>query len=344
MRILVTGGAGFIGSNFIRHFLNARPDGEIVNFDKLTYAGNLHNLTECSTEPRYRFIQGDIADSQAILAALRTGFDGVVNFAAETHVDRGFENPTPFLRTNVLGTQCLLESAYRCNLSRFIHISTDEVYGPTPAGTSFPESTLLNPRNLYAASKAAADHLVSAFGHTHGLSTCILRSTNNYGPYQYPEKLIPLVIANANEDRQVPIYGQGLQERDWLFVDDFCRAIIMALDSAPSGSLYNVSSGESQPNLTTARAILRELGKPESLIGFVEDRPGHDKRYSLVSAKIGRELGWTPRVSFEQGLALTVRWYLDNTEWLEKTRSGEYLQYYERHYLRRAETLRRFNS
>jgi dTDP-glucose 4,6-dehydratase len=340
VKVLVTGGAGFIGSNFIRHLLRTRAEVEIINFDKLTYAGNPESLADIASDARYSFVRGDIADKNAVEQAFQTGLDAVINFAAETHVDRSIEDASPFLQTNILGTQCLLEAARRFRLPRFIHISTDEVYGSAPTGENFTEETHLDPRSPYAASKASADHFVSAYANTYGVSAVILRCTNNYGPYQFPEKLIPLMIANAREDKQLPIYGDGLQERDWLFVEDYCAAIALALEKAKPGTIYNVSAGKPQPNLKIVRTILQHLGKPESLIRYVQDRPGHDRRYALDSSKIQRELGWTPQVSFEDGIRRTIDWYKANAPWLENARSGEYLKYYERHYVNRTETFK----
>lgn len=340
MKVLVTGGAGFIGSNFIRYILTAIADIKIINFDKLTYAGNPESLADVASDARYSLVRGDISDASSVEGVFQSGIDAVVNFAAETHVDRSIEDASPFLRTNILGTQCLLEAARRARLPRFIHISTDEVYGSAPAGESFTEETHLDPRSPYAASKASADHFVSAYANTYGISAVVLRCTNNYGPFQFPEKLIPLMIANAREDKQLPIYGDGMQERDWLFVEDYCRAIALALEHAKAGSIYNVSAGSPQPNLKIVRTILTHLGKPDSLIKYVKDRPGHDRRYALDSSKIQRELGWKPQVSLEDGMRRTIDWYIQNTAWLEHARSGEYLKYYERHYARRSETFK----
>ena len=340
LKVLVTGGAGFIGSNFVRLLLSARRDVEIVNFDKLTYAGNPESLADIAQDPRYRFIRGDITDRNAVGEVFSRGFDAVVHFAAETHVDRSIEDASPFLTTNILGTQCLLEAARDFRDLRFIHISTDEVYGSAPAGVNFKEETPLDPRSPYAASKASAEHFVAAYANTFGISAVILRCTNNFGPFQFPEKLIPLMIANASENKPLPIYGDGLQERDWLFVEDYCRAITLAIEHARPGSVYNVSSGISQPNLKIVRTILQVLGKPESLIQYVKDRPGHDRRYALDSSKFERELGWRPQVSFQDGVRKTIEWYQANSEWLDHARSGEYRNYYERHYHRRSETFR----
>jgi dTDP-glucose 4,6-dehydratase len=338
LKVLVTGGAGFIGSNFVRFLLNARRDIEIVNFDKLTYAGNPESLADVAHDPRYQFILGDITDQNAVDELFRQGLDAVIHFAAETHVDRSIEDSSPFLTTNIFGTKCLLEAARSFPKTQFIHISTDEVYGSAPAGAAFREESPLDPRSPYAASKASAEHFVTAYGNTYGISSVILRCTNNFGPFQFPEKLIPLMIANASEGKPLPIYGDGLQERDWLYVEDYCRAIALALEKAKPGSIYNVSSGVSQPNLKIVRTILQFLGKPDSLIQYVQDRPGHDRRYALDSSKIRSELGWSPLVSFEDGIRKTIEWYSFNSEWLDHARSGEYRNYYERHYDRRSET------
>ncbi|HEY4978726.1 MAG TPA: dTDP-glucose 4,6-dehydratase [Candidatus Acidoferrum sp.] len=340
MKVLVTGGAGFIGSNFVRHLLKSRQDVKLTNFDKLTYAGNPESLADIANDSRYEFVRGDIANAVDVNATLEQGFDAVVNFAAETHVDRSIEDASPFLTTNILGTQCLLEAARRLRLPRFIHISTDEVYGSAPAGVSFTEEATLDPRSPYAASKASADHFVAAYANTYGVSAVILRCTNNFGPYQFPEKLIPLIIANAREDKPLPIYGDGMQERDWLFVEDYCHAIALALEKAKAGSVYNVSAGAPQPNLKIVRTILQHLGKPESLMKYVKDRPGHDRRYALDSSKIQRDLGWLPKVNFEDGIRRTIDWYQANSAWLDHARSGEYRNYYDRHYTNRAETFR----
>jgi dTDP-glucose 4,6-dehydratase len=340
MKILVTGGAGFIGSNFIRYLLETRKDVEILNFDKLTYAGNPESLSDFDEDPRYQFVRGCIADQSSVDAVFEKRFDAVVNFAAETHVDRSIEDASPFLRTNILGTHCLLEAARRFRVPRFIQISTDEVYGSAPAGASFSEETLLDPRSPYAASKASADHFVTAYANTYGVSAIILRCTNNYGPFQFPEKLIPLMIANAQEDKPLPIYGDGMQERDWLFVADYCRAIDLVVEAGKIGQVYNVSAGTPQPNLRIVKTILQHLGKPESLMLYVKDRPGHDRRYALDSAKIRHELGWQPRVSFEDGIRRTIDWYRSHSSWLDHARSGEYRNYYDRHYTHRAETFK----
>lgn len=341
LKVLVTGGAGFIGSNFIRHVLTVRDDIHIVNFDKLTYAGNPESLCDLASHPRYDFVRGDVSVTSDVTEVFKRRFDALVNFAAETHVDRSIEDASPFLRTNIVGTQCLLEAARAAKLSRFVHISTDEVYGSAPKAVSFTEDTILDPRSPYAASKASADHFVAAYANTYGVSALILRCTNNYGPFQFPEKLIPLMIANAQDDQTLPIYGDGMQERDWLYVEDYCRAILLSLEKGKTGEVYNVSAGTPQPNLTIVKTILKHLGKPESLMQYVKDRPGHDRRYALDSSKIQRELGWRPQVSFEDGILRTINWYRSNSLWLEHARSGEYRNYYDRHYTKRAETFSR---
>jgi dTDP-glucose 4,6-dehydratase len=341
LKLLVTGGAGFIGSNFIRHAFHTRRDIHIVNLDKLTYAGNPESLSDLASDSRYHFVLGDIADPALVADLFHRGFDAAINFAAETHVDRSIDDPSPFLRTNVAGTQCLLAAAHAAKLPRFIHISTDEVYGSAPAGASFTEETILDPRSPYAASKASADHFVSAYANTYGVSAIILRCTNNYGPFQFPEKLVPLMIANAQENKALPIYGDGMQERDWLFVEDYCRAILLALENGRAGEVYNVSAGAPQPNLTIVKTILKHLGKPDTLMQYVKDRPGHDRRYALDSSKIQRELGWRPQVLFADGIRRTIDWYSSNPSWLEHARSGEYRNYYDRHYTNRSETFSR---
>jgi len=338
MKILVTGGAGFIGSNFIRHMLLECNDVEIVNFDKLTYSGNLENLADLAENSRYQFVRGDITDATSVAEVMAQGLDAIVNFAAETHVDRSIENAAPFLHSNVMGTLTVLEAVRKFRIKLFIQISTDEVYGSAGANDSFTEDQILDPRSPYSASKAAADHLVNAYAHTYGMAAITLRCTNNYGPYQFPEKLIPLMIANALEGKPLPVYGDGMQERDWLYVEDYCRAIACVLKTGKPGEVYNVSSGTPTANLVVIKTILKMLGKPESLIQFVTDRPGHDRRYSLDSSKLRRELGWKPEVIFEEGIGRTVDWYRKNQLWLQRARSGEYRNYYERHYTRREET------
>jgi dTDP-glucose 4,6-dehydratase len=331
MRLFVTGGAGFIGSNFIRHLLANHADCRIVNFDKLTYAGNLDNLGDVHSQPNYTFIRGDICVREALDAAIG-GSDAVINFAAESHVDRSIERAADFINTNVAGTQTLLDAARQARVGRFVQISTDEVMGSCSDGGYFTESTPMQPNSPYAASKAAAEHLVRAAHVTFGLDVVITRASNNYGPYQFPEKLIPLMIANALEGKELPVYGDGLNVRDWLYVDDCCRAIESVLHNGRSGEVYNIGSRAEKTNLDVVHVLLNLLGKPHSLIKFVTDRLGHDRRYATDPAKIERELGWHPRETFESGIEKTVRWYRDNADWVARTRSGEYAQYYERMY------------
>jgi dTDP-glucose 4,6-dehydratase len=332
MRLLVTGGCGFIGSNFIRLILSERPDVQVVNLDALTYAGNPENLQDVEGNPRYRFVHGSIVDGDLVDRLAAEGVDAVVNFAAESHVDRSLYGPVEFVRTNLQGTAALLEAARRHGVRRFVQISTDEVYGSLPPEGRFTEETPLHPNNPYAATKAAADLMAGAYAHTFGVETVITRSSNNYGPRQHPEKLIPLCIANALEDRELPVYGDGLQVRDWLYVEDHCRGVWAALERGRPGEVYNFGGGDERPNLEVVRAILRLLDKPESLIRFVQDRPGHDRRYAIDFSKARRDLGWSPRVPFEEGLAATVAWYRENPGWVARARGSEYRRYYERHY------------
>jgi dTDP-glucose 4,6-dehydratase len=334
MRLFITGGAGFIGSNFIRHLLAAHTDYEIINFDKLTYAGNLDNLRDVSDGENYSFVRGDIRDRDALDGSIR-GADAVINFAAESHVDRSIERATDFIETNVVGTQILLDAARAARVSRFVQISTDEVMGSCEEGGRFTESSPLRPNSPYAASKAAAEHLARAAHVTFGLDVVITRASNNYGPYQFPEKLIPLMITNALEDKELPVYGDGLNVRDWLYVEDCCRAIYAALERGRSGEVYNIGSRAEKTNLEVVRAMLDLLGKPHSLIKYVADRPGHDRRYATDPIKIETELGWKPRETFESGIGKTVEWYRENREWTTRARSGAYLDYYERMYGRR---------
>jgi dTDP-glucose 4,6-dehydratase len=332
MRILITGGCGFIGSNFIRRMLRKGSRYEIVNLDKLTYCGNPENLRGVDVHPLYKFVHGDIADAKAVQRTLRGGFDAIINFAAETHVDRSIHDAAPFLKSNILGTHALLEGARKYAVPLFVQISTDEVYGSAPKNVSFKETDPLSPGSPYSASKCAADHLVHAYANTFGLRAIILRCTNNYGPYQFPEKFIPLAIANALEDRPIPVYGDGQQERDWLFVGDYCAAIETALERGEFGAIYNVAAGQQRTNLDVLHAILRLLGKDESLIQFVQDRPGHDRRYCIDNAKIRRELKWRPETAFENGIEKTILWYVEHRDWVESVRSGAYRDYYDLHY------------
>ena len=339
MKILVSGGAGFIGSNFIRLILRTHPDTSILNFDKLTYAGNCENLTEVESNPNYKFHRGDICDAELVEGLLRTPVDAIVHFAAESHVDRSIADAREFIRTNVQGTYTLLDAARRQHVPRFLHVSTDEVYGSLHAGESADEQSLVQPNSPYAASKAASDLIVRSFWQTYRYPVMITRSSNNYGPNQCPEKLIPLMITNALEGKKLPVYGDGLNERDWIFVEDHCRALHRVLQSGRPGETYNIGFGEPVKNLEIVRSLLRVLEKPESLIEFVADRPGHDRRYALTTAKITGELGWTPAVGLQEGLARTVDWYCKNSEWVRKTKSGEYRNYYEKFYENRNASL-----
>ncbi len=335
-RILVTGGAGFIGSNFVRMVLSEHPDCLIVNLDKLTYAGNLENLCEFLEHPNHKFVKGDICDGvlvEKIIDEYR--IEAIVNFAAESHVDRSITEPKVFIDTNIAGTLTLLESARDKKLERFVQISTDEVYGALGAEGKFTEQTPLSPNSPYSASKAAADHLVKAFGHTWGVRYNITRCSNNYGPYQFPEKLIPLMISNALHDKELPVYGDGLYVRDWLHVCDHCTAVWQVLQKAPPGETYNIGGCNEKANLEVVGLILSRLGKPRSLIRHVTDRPGHDRRYAIDASKIIRSLGWKPSVSFEEGLNKTIDWYLHNEDWLRNVVSGDYQQYYDSMYANR---------
>jgi dTDP-glucose 4,6-dehydratase len=334
--LMVTGGCGFIGSNFVRHLLGTDPDVTVLNFDKLTYAGNLQNLADLAGHPRYRFVHGDIADRDAVHKALARGVDVLVHFAAESHVDRSIQDSGPFVRTNVLGTQVLLDAARAAKVSKFVHVSTDEVYGSLGPTGAFTEETPLAPNSPYAASKAAADLLVRSYVHTFGLPAVITRCSNNYGPYQFPEKLIPLFISNLLRDEPVPVYGDGLNVRDWIHVRDHCAAIDLVWRKGRAGEVYNVGGRCERTNLELTHALLEAVGKPPSLIRYVPDRPGHDRRYAIDCGKIERELGWRPAVPFEQGLRDTVRWYREHADWVAGIRTGEYLKYYERQYGRSA--------
>lgn len=334
LKLFVTGGAGFIGSAFIRLALEELPGCEITNFDALTYAGNHDNLIGLDPE-RHRFVRGDICGRAAVARALSDETDALFNFAAETHVDRSIISAEEFLHANIVGTQVLLDVALERKVKRFVHISTDEVMGSLPEEDEtafFTEDSPLDPKNPYAATKAAAEHLVSAAQHTHGLDTIITRCGNNYGPRQFPEKLIPLVIANALDDEPIPVYGDGGNIRDWIYVEDHCRALLLAAQRGASGSRYNIGARNERRNLDVVRSILKALGKPDSLIRFVTDRPGHDRRYAIDPMKVERELGWRPRETWESGIAKTIRWYEENKLWIERARSGAYRDYYARQY------------
>lgn len=333
--ILLTGGAGFIGSNFVHMLLEQRPDWRLVNLDALTYAGNLQNLAAAEGNPAHVFVKGTITSPEDVDRALDACGDlpiSVVHMAAESHVDRSIQSGLPFVDTNVLGTQVLLDRCRARGVERFVHVSTDEVYGSLGPEGFFTEETPLAPNSPYSASKAGSDLLVRAAHHTHGFPALITRCSNNYGPWQFPEKLIPLMIANASEDKALPIYGDGLQVRDWLYVQDHCEAILAVLERGQVGEVYNIGGHNEYPNLAIVRMILEALGKPESLMVTVADRPGHDRRYAIDAGKIERELGWTPRFTFEQALPMTIAWYQSQAEWLQGLRSGAYREYYERQY------------
>ncbi len=332
MRILVTGGAGFIGSNFIRSLLTNEPDCAIVNLDKLTYAGNLENLAGLEGDPRYRFVKGSVCDDHLVDELLGTGFDAVVNFAAESHVDRSIQDSRAFVETNVLGTQVLLETCRRRRIQRMMQVSTDEVYGSLGPTGRFTEESPLSPNSPYAASKAAADLLAAAYVHTYRLPVIITRSCNNYGPYQFPEKIIPLFITNALVDEPLPLYGDGLHVRDWLHVEDHCEALVMVLKKGREGQSYNIGGSSERANIDVARHILKALRKPESLITHVTDRLGHDRRYAIDATKVERELGWAPRHTFEVGLLETIRWYQDHESWWRRIKAGDYREYYQKMY------------
>ena len=332
MKILVTGGAGFIGSNYVRHVLTVHPGDSVVNLDKLTYAGNLENLRDVENNPRYAFVRGDICDGALVREAMR-GVDAVVHFAAETHVDRSNLGADDFLRTNVTGTFTLLEAARELKVGRFLAVSTDEVYGSIAEGAA-RESDPLNPSNPYSASKAAADLLVRSYWTTHRLPVLITRSSNNFGPYQYPEKVIPLFVTNALEGKPLPLYGDGRNVRDWLYVLDNCAAIDLVLRKGRDGEIYNIGGSTEVENIALTRRILTLLGRPESLIKPVTDRPGHDRRYALDSGKV-KTLGWTPATTFDAALATTVEWYRAHEAWWQPIKSGTFRQYYQTQYATR---------
>lgn len=335
-RILVTGGCGFIGSNFIRYYLGKHPDDSVVNVDVLTYAGNPENLGDLSGLPSYRFERADICDREAMEQVFSdSGFDAIVNFAAESHVDRSIAGAGVFVRTNVVGTQVLLDLAKQKSIKRFVQISTDEVYGSLGQEGKFTEVTPLHPNSPYAASKASADLLALSYHHTFGLPVVITRCSNNYGPFQFPEKLIPLMIANALGDKPLPVYGDGQQIRDWLFVDDHCAAIDLVMHNGRPGNAYNIGGNSEIRNIDLVTTLVKRLGKPERLISFVKDRPGHDRRYAIDASKIMNELGWQPLVRFEEGLGRTIEWYLAHTGWWQRILSGEYQNYYREMYEQR---------
>ena len=334
--VLVTGGAGFIGSNFVHMLAELRPDWRVVNLDALTYAGNLENLKPLDGKKSHVFVHGDITKPEDVEKAFTSAQGAkalhVVHFAAESHVDRSILGGLPFVTTNVVGTQVLLDAARRHGVARFVHVSTDEVYGSLGPTGLFTETTPLAPNSPYSASKAGSDLLVRAAHHTHGFATLITRCSNNYGPYQFPEKFLPLMIANASEDKPIPVYGDGLYVRDWLYVRDHCEAILSVLEKGKVGEVYNIGGNNEVANIDLVKAVLAALGKPESLITYVKDRPGHDRRYAIDASKIQTELGWAPRFTFRDALPLTIRWYQANKDWLARVRSGAYREYYARQY------------
>jgi dTDP-glucose 4,6-dehydratase len=333
-KLFVTGGAGFIGSAFVGLSLDNLADCHITNFDALTYAGNLDNLQGLDRD-RHTFVKGDITDRQAVLAALDEGTEAIVNFAAESHVDRSITSAAEFIKTNVLGTQVLLDCARERGVQRFLQVSTDEVMGSLPENGDafFTEDSPFEPNSPYAASKAAAEHLVRAAHHTFGLDTVITRCGNNYGPRQFPEKFLPLMLSNAFEDRSIPLYGDGCNVRDWIYVEDHCRAIMLALAQGRSGAVYNIGARNERRNIDVVNSVLDLVGKPRSLVQFVKDRPGHDRRYAIDSTLAETELGWRPLETWETGLQKTIRWYQDNSQWIARARSGAYREYYAQQYM-----------
>ncbi|MNO61442.1 dTDP-glucose 4,6-dehydratase 2 [compost metagenome] len=332
MKLLVTGGAGFIGSNFVLYMLKQHPDYQIINVDALTYAGNLENLKSIEGNSNHTFVKADITDVQKMNELIGQGVDVVVNFAAESHVDRSILEPDVFVKTNVLGTQVLLDAARKHNITKFVQVSTDEVYGSLGETGLFTEETPLQPNSPYSASKAGGDLLVRAYHETFDLPVNITRCSNNYGPYQFPEKLIPLMISKALADGQLPIYGDGLNIRDWLYVEDHCSAIDLVIHRGRNGEVYNIGGNNERTNVHIVKTILERLGKPESLITYVKDRPGHDRRYGIDPTKTMTELGWKPKHSFETGIKETIAWYLENREWWTRIQSGVYQEYYAKQY------------
>jgi dTDP-glucose 4,6-dehydratase len=343
MKLFVTGGAGFIGSNFIRHVLSLNKGYQIVNYDKLTYAGNLANLESVADNPNYSFVRGDICDPAALEKAM-LGCNGVVHFAAESHVDRSIYEPAPVIATNMTGTFFMLQVARKLNIEKFVHISTDEVYGDMPPGGFATEDSQLQPSSPYSASKAGSDLLVRSYVRTYGFPAVITRSSNNYGPFQFPEKFLPLMITNAFDDKPLPIYGDGKQQRDWLHVEDNCRGVLAVLERGRIGEVYNIGGLDVEENLTIVRKVLRMIGKPESLLTPVKDRPGHDRRYALRTDKMEKDLGWKPVIPLDEGLRQTIEWYKTNSDWMAGVRGGEYLSYYEKYYENRDSSLHEFSS
>ncbi|MCF7757156.1 dTDP-glucose 4,6-dehydratase [Paenibacillus xylanexedens] len=335
MKLLVTGGAGFIGSNFVLYMLREHPSYEIINVDALTYAGNLENLHTVESNPRYTFIKADIADVQQMEAVFSQGIDVVVNFAAESHVDRSILSPDIFVRTNVMGTQVLLDAAKKYQVTKFVQVSTDEVYGSLGATGLFTEDTPLMPNSPYSASKAGGDLLVRAYHETFGLPVNITRCSNNYGPFQFPEKLIPLIISRALNNEAIPVYGDGLNIRDWLYVEDHCSAIDLVIHNGQSGEVYNIGGNNERTNMYIVQTVLEQLGKPASLIKHVQDRLGHDRRYGIDPTKIRTELGWQPTHNFETGIRETIQWYLKHQDWWTRIQSGAYQDYVQLQYGKR---------
>jgi dTDP-glucose 4,6-dehydratase len=338
MKLLVTGGAGFIGSNFVRYMVNKYPEYTIVNLDLLTYAGNLENLKDIEKAPNYKFVRGDIADRDFVDGLFKEeNFDYVLNFAAESHVDRSITDPGIFVQTNIQGTLALLDAAKTYGVTKYLQVSTDEVYGTLGETGYFTEETPLAANSPYSASKAGADLLVRAYNETFGLPVNITRCSNNYGPFHFPEKLIPLMIINALNDKELPIYGDGLNIRDWLHVEDHCQAIDLVLHKGRDGEVYNVGGNNERTNIEIVKTILKHIGKPESLMKFVKDRPGHDRRYAIDATKLRTELGWSPKYNFDTGIEQTIKWYLENQEWWENIISGDYQEYFKAQYSDRLE-------
>lgn len=330
--VLVTGGCGFIGSNFVRHLLATDPAISVINLDALTYAGNLANLTDLANDPRYTFLKGDITSRDDVRSAMQRGVTDIINFAAESHVDRSIQDSGPFVRTNVIGTQVLLDAAREFGVKKFVQVSTDEVYGSLGATGLFTEETPLHPNSPYSASKAGADLLVQAYQHTFDLPAVITRCSNNYGPYQFPEKLIPLFVSNLLNNQPVPVYGDGMQIRDWIHVLDHCRGVEAAWRNGKPGEVYNFGGRCEKANIHLTKLLLKLLGKPDTLVRFVEDRPGHDRRYAIDCTKAERELGWKPQVSFDAGLSETIDWYKTHGDWVAAIKNKDYMTYYEKQY------------
>lgn len=332
MKVLITGGAGFIGSNLLYHFYEQYPDYTLINVDKLTYAGNLENLKDLEGKANYRFVKADITDRQTLDPLFQDGLDGIIHLAAESHVDRSIDQPELFVNTNILGTQVLLDLTRRYKVPRYLQVSTDEVYGSLGPTGYFTEDTPLAPNSPYSASKTGADLLVRAAYHTFGMPVLITRCSNNYGPYQFPEKFIPLIISNALEGKDLPVYGDGMNVRDWLHVKDHCRGIDAVFHHGTPGEVYNIGGNNERSNIEIVKRILKELNKPESLIKYVKDRPGHDRRYAIDATKIKNTLRWEPSINFETAITETIEWYLNNRPWWESIKTGSYQQYYDRMY------------